>query len=140
MSNFINWDSVKVTSRGGSRNPDHHGRVIYRDGSTDKSPSYRIVFYKTAPSEIRKSQNITPGIGGGDFFITTKNIPNVAKFKVNNKQAKTQKSYIDVYGKDFARKAIKTIVGIDPSGEVSVKFNLERVNGETFKFTDIELE
>jgi len=140
MSNFINWDSVQESNRGGAKTPKTHGKIIYRDGTTDKSASYRIIFYRNCPDEIMKSDHITPGIGGSDFFITTKDIPNVAKFKVNKKPSKSKKSYRDVYGKDFARKAIKTTTGIDPSGDVSITFNLKQVNGKTFKLTDIEIE
>ncbi len=134
---YIDWNAIKPSRRGNRNGFNGDGRIYFRDGTTDKSVGYRMTF--SASSELAKNHNgtLTFGIGkNNDFFVTTKEIPNVASFKVTQKK---EKETCDIYGKDVVVDAIKTLTGITPSGEVGVEFSLKRIDDKTYKFADVEI-
>jgi len=133
---YIDWNSVKESRRGGSGfNKD--GRIYFRDGSEGKTIGYRMTFAAKTDVASKNNGEVRFGVGqNSDFFITLKNVPNVPSFKVTQK-GKSETA--DVYGKDLIKKAIKTLVGITPSGNVAIDFNLKKVDDTTYKFTDVEI-
>lgn len=134
---YIDWNAIKPSRRGNRNGFNGDGRIYYRDGKTDKSIGYRITF--SSGSDLVKNQKGTISFGVGknnDFFVTTKEIPNVASFKLTQK---SEKETCDAYGKDMVVEAIKVLTGITPSGEVAIEFSLKKIDDTTYKFVDVEI-
>lgn len=133
----IDWNVASKGSTGRGIYIDHHGKVSFRDGTSEKSAGYRVVFYSSCPEELHQADHIILGVNGSDVFFTTKDMPNKRnKFPV---QSKDGKKYTEVYGKDLVTKIIKHLSGIDPSGEMEITFDVKKVNDELFKIIDADI-
>lgn len=134
---YINWDFAQKSAYGRGSRTDIMGKIYYRDKNSKKSKTshYSISFYKSAPDVIREAETVVVGTNGDDVFISTKDMPNVPKFNVSNSSTS-----VSVYGEDLIRKIVDTLTGLDPDGDLVLTYNLEKVDKNTFKFVDIEIE
>lgn len=134
MNSSINWDFATHTTRG--NNHRFQGKILFRDGSSGKTQKHSIGFYKGSPPEIRNSEKVIFGMSNQDeVYLSTKVMPTNNSFPTNRVSEST--TYVN--SKDLCEKIIKKLTGIDPEGNLDIGFNLQKVNGQVWKFTDVDL-
>jgi len=136
----INWNIAKESKRGNRGRIKSDGKIMYRDGSGDiEHPNYMISFYQgQAPDEIITSGQITVGSDGENLFISTNHINGAPKFEVKKPSTNSGRSY-SCYGRDLVEKAIKSLTGITPKGDVSITFDLEEIGENTYKVKEYKI-